>query len=272
MSAKTATTDAEYDDSLIPPGYQPTVGGTDFAQIWPARARTRVGWTSPTSTARISDIHELPSSRGESPAPAVTDPVSAQFAGWYSSMQTAFFPSGGAGREIVFSSDPGHAHLLGRFDYPIHTLRHLSVPTPLEVDDGRLVNASTNDDIIDVLRSHGLDTVADQVAVLFRRHEADPDEPQPNTESLRRMAEAMLGNSRLRSPSRMGLSEEGFLHTEWNIEQGEIAMTFRPSAHIRFAALYPADDSGYDLRVGGLLSSADAMNAVRWLVSRIPAP
>lgn len=148
----------------------------------------------------------------------------------------------------------------------------LYMSTSLEDADRGLDNASTDDEIVDILRKHGLDEVADQVVALSSRLKADPDGPQPNVESLKRMAEAVLADDRLRSPSRITLNDEGFLHAEWDIEQGALAMTFRPSDHIRFAALYPEENGSFDLRVGGLLSRPDAMNAVQWLVSRIPAP
>ncbi len=92
----------------------------------------------------------------------------------------------------------------------------------------------------------------------------------PNAASLKRMAEAVLSDDRLRAPNRLGVDDEGFFTAEWTVGQAELVLSFWPSAHIRFAALDPIDIRGSHLRVGGLLGTSDAVNAVRWLVSRIP--
>lgn len=127
------------------------------------------------------------------------------------------------------------------------------------------------DDVLAVLRESGLVALAARVVELYRRHEADPEEhPMPNTASLKRMAQAVLTNDRLRTPDRLAVNDEGFFTAEWTVGQAELVLSFWPSSHIRFAALDPVDIRGSHLRVGGLLSSSDAVNAVRWLVSRIP--
>ena len=92
----------------------------------------------------------------------------------------------------------------------------------------------------------------------------------PNTASLKRMAQAVLADDRLRTPDRLAVNDEGFFTAEWAVGQAELVLSFWPSSHIRFAALDPIDVRGSHLRAGGLLNSADAVNAMRWLVSRIP--
>ena len=142
----------------------------------------------------------------------------------------------------------------------------------LLADDHRLANASTTAEVIEVLRSRGLNRTADRVAKLAGLHESDPEEPELNTESLRRMAETVLGDSTVGAPSRTVLTEEGFLHAEWDIGQGVVAMTFWPTARIHFAVLAPAADDGPDLHVSGLLGRSGAMGAVRWFFSPDAAP
>jgi len=140
-----------------------------------------------------------------------------------------------------------------------------------QVTQPGLAGAATMDDVLAVLRESGLVALADRVAELHRRHEADPEEhPLPNTASLKRMAQAVLTNARLRTPNRLAVNDEGFFTAEWTVGQAELVLSFWPSSHIRFAALDPIDIRGSHLRVGGLLNSSDAVNAVRWLVSRIP--
>ena len=140
-----------------------------------------------------------------------------------------------------------------------------------EVAEARLAEAATMDDVLAVLRESGLVTLAARVAELHRRHEADPQEhPMPNTASMKRMAQVVLTNDRLRTPNRLAVNDEGFFTAEWTVGQAELVLSFWPSSHIRFAALDPIDIRGSHLRVGGLLNSSDAVNAVRWLVSRIP--
>ena len=141
-----------------------------------------------------------------------------------------------------------------------------------EDNDQQLTNASTTAEVVEVLNSRGLTKTAARVAELGSLHESDPDEPELNTESLKRMAETVLGDSTLGPPSRAVLTDEGFLHAEWDTGGGEIAMTFWPTARIHFAALAPASDDGPDLHVSGLLGRPGALSAVRWLLSPNAAP
>ena len=156
-------------------------------------------------------------------------------------------------------------------DRPIRSVVRVHAPHT-EAEDHQLANASTTAEVVGILNSSRLTRTADRVAELAKLHESDPEEPELNTESLKRMAETVLGDSTLGPPSRTVLTEEGFLHAEWDIGQGEIAMTFWPKARIHFAALAPAGDDGPDLHVSGLLGRPGALSAVRWLLSPDAVP
>ena len=166
------------------------------------------------------------------------------------------------------NTEPAPPLSVGSAKQPEYAAESTSAP---EVAEPRLAEAGTMDDVLAVLRESGLVKLAARVVELHRRHEADPEEhPMPNTASLKRMAQAVLTNDRLRTPNRLAVNDEGFFTAEWTVGQAELVLSFWPSSHIRFAALDPVDIRGSHLRVGGLLNGSDAVNAVRWLVSRIP--
>ena len=141
-----------------------------------------------------------------------------------------------------------------------------------ETDDcgSRIADAATPEDIASVLRQRGMVRSAGRIVSLSELHGMDPDEPEVDLVSLRRLATAMVENSAWGEP-RLTLNDEGCLHAEWSTaEDGRIAMTFLPSDLVDFAAISAPVKSGADVkRIGGRHIGVEAINAVRWFAARI---
>ena len=73
---------------------------------------------------------------------------------------------------------------------PGHTAPNVTVP---EVDGRRLADASSVDGVLGVLRDHGHTALAEEIDELISRLVDEPDEPPPNTESLKLLARAVFG-------------------------------------------------------------------------------
>ena len=101
----------------------------------------------------------------------------------------------------------------------------------------RLAEADTPEEIIDALRLQGLNAAADRVSYLRRVVAEDPDEPPIQIESLRRLAQFLVGERSLGTP-RIGVSPDGLMQIEWLPENGGIiAMWFLANGNIQFSAI-----------------------------------
>ena len=136
--------------------------------------------------------------------------------------------------------------------------------------DSKIADATTPDDIVSVLEERGIVRAARRIVALSELHERDPDEPEVDLESLRRLATTMVANPAWGEP-RLTLNDKGYMHAEWStVENGRIAMTFLPSEMVDFAAISAPVKSGAEiLRIGGRHIGAEAINAVRWFAARI---
>ena len=136
--------------------------------------------------------------------------------------------------------------------------------------DSKIADATTTDDIVSVLEERGIVRAARRIVALSELHERDPDEPEVDLESLRRLATTMVANPAWGEP-RLTLNDKGYMHAEWStVENGRIAMTFLPSEMVDFAAISAPVKSGAEiLRIGGRHIGAEAINAVRWFAARI---
>ena len=134
----------------------------------------------------------------------------------------------------------------------------------------RIAEATSNDDVVAGLRGDpGLCDFAEKIERLILRLADEPDEPQPDTESLKLLARAALADHRLRNPYVLALSEEGHVHAEWHFRGAKLFMTFRPTGHVKVVLVHPG--RGEDpLRVAGTLYSTHTESFAKWLVSSLP--
>ena len=115
----------------------------------------------------------------------------------------------------------------------------------------------------DVLRSAGMDSVANRIAHLSRAAAEDPDDDPIDPESLRRLTQFLLEERRLPRP-RIGVSPGGVMQIEWRIAGGGIlALEFPPDGRTGFAGV-----SGSE-RVSGALRKDAAMRAVKPFIDKM---
>ena len=134
----------------------------------------------------------------------------------------------------------------------------------------QIESASTHEEIIAVLRSFGLDAIADRLNYLRQLVEDDPDEPSMSIESLRALALFLMSERQLPDP-RIGVTPDGLAQIEWRLPtNGILAMEFLSSGLIRFAAIsVPAQRGVERLSVNGTLPKDAALEAVRPFTSRL---
>ncbi len=146
--------------------------------------------------------------------------------------------------------------------------------------------AAEENDILDALRSHGLNEVAVRLVQLRGLLDEDPDEPDLAIESFRSFADFFLRETHLPVPE-IGAGPEGFIEAEWRIPFGEgkmatsderywghgdgiLAMKFLPTGLVRFAATSgPAGQGKERLRTSGILPRNSILPAVQTFVSRL---
>ena len=134
----------------------------------------------------------------------------------------------------------------------------------------QIENASTHEEIIAVLRSFGLDAIADRLNYLRQLVEDDPDEPSMAIESLRAMALFLMSERQLAAPQ-IGVTPDGLAQIEWRFPtNGILAMEFLSSGLIRFAAISAPAQRGVErLSVNGTLHKDAALEAVRPFTVRL---
>ena len=134
----------------------------------------------------------------------------------------------------------------------------------------KIADATTPKGIASALQQRGMERSAGRILALSEFHGTDPEEPEVNLKSLRRLATAMIENPAWGEP-RLTLNDEGYMHAEWStVENGRVAMTFLPSDLVDFAAISAPVKSGADVkRIGGRHIGVEAINAVRWFAARI---
>jgi len=127
-----------------------------------------------------------------------------------------------------------------------------------------LSSATEQEEIIAVLRLHGLDAIADRLGYLHRIALDDLEVEPMVIESLRELALFLMSERQLPDPQ-IAISPEGYAQVEWRVgERGILAMEFLPcDGLIRFAAISaPAQRGVQRISVHGTLPKDHALNAV----------
>ena len=149
-----------------------------------------------------------------------------------------------------------------------------------------LIDFAEENEIVNALRSHGLNEVAARLVLLREMLDEDPDEPDLAIESLLSFANFFIQEIRLPVPE-IGTGPEGFVEAEWRISSngegiaaseksywgrgdGILAMKFLTTRLIRFAATSgPAGQGKERLRTSGILPRTSILPAVQTFVSRL---
>ena len=141
-------------------------------------------------------------------------------------------------------------------------------------------------EIVDALRSQGLNEVAARLIQLREMLDEDPVEPDLAIESLQSFAEFFMQEPHLPVPE-IGACPEGFVEAEWRISSNEdrmatsdesywglgagiLAMKFLPTGLVRFAATSGQAGQGKErLRTSGILPRKSTLPAIQTFVPRL---
>ena len=141
-------------------------------------------------------------------------------------------------------------------------------------------------EIVDTLKSHGLNEVAYRLVQLKEMISEDSDEPDLEIESLRSFADFLIQETHLPVPE-IGAGPEGYVEAEWRIPSrggrkaasdesywgrgdGILAMKFLPTGLVRFAATSgPAAQGQERLRTSGILPRNSTLSVVQPFISRL---
>ena len=152
-----------------------------------------------------------------------------------------------------------------------------------------IMEVTEENEIVDALKSHGLNEVANRLVQLKEMIAEDPDEPDLAIDSLRSFAEFIMEETHLPIPE-IGAGPEGFVEAEWRIPHsgerkaasdesywgrgdGILAMKFLPTGLVRFAATSgPAGQGKERLRTSGILPRNSILPAVQTFISCLVVP
>jgi hypothetical protein len=118
----------------------------------------------------------------------------------------------------------------------------------------------------------GLGRTAKRVAALVDIRRDDPDEPEVNLDSLKRLVRVMQSNPGWGEPL-LAVRDDGSVHAEWPCcNGGRVAMAFLPNERVAYSALSaPADADKEVLNVGGYHHEKEVLTTLRWFTSQISA-
>ena len=123
-------------------------------------------------------------------------------------------------------------------DYGVFTLG-MSITS--HVWQPQIENASTPEEIIDILRRFNLDAIADRLTDLRTLVEDDPEESPMELESLRSLAIFLMSEIRERQlpEPEIGVTPDGLVEIAWSLppHNGILAMDFLPSGQIQYTAI-----------------------------------
>ena len=152
-----------------------------------------------------------------------------------------------------------------------------------------IMEVTEEKEIVDTLKSHGLNEVASRLVQLREMIAEDPDETNLVIESLRSFADFIMQETHLPVPE-IGAGPEGYVEAEWRIPSrggrkaasdesywgrgdGILAMKFLPTGLVRFAATSgPAGQGKERLRTSGILPRNSILPAVQTFISRLAVP
>jgi hypothetical protein len=128
-------------------------------------------------------------------------------------------------------------------------------------------HVKTINEAVFALEALGLQQTAKRVAHLS---EDDPDEPDVDLESLKRLARVMQDNPAWGEPL-LAVRDDGSVHAEWPCcEDGRVVMAFLPNGRVAYSALSaPADADKDVLNVGGYHHEKEALKTLNWFTSQI---
>ena len=125
-------------------------------------------------------------------------------------------------------------------------------------------------DAVFALEEFDLRRTAKRVAFLADIHRKDPDEPELDLHSLKRLVAVMRAKPTWGEPS-LTLRDGGYVHAEWPTRGGgRIAMAFVSEDRIVYSAIEAPAGAGKKVRnIGGYHDETEALQSLNWFTSRI---
>ena len=143
-------------------------------------------------------------------------------------------------------------------DYGVVTL-DMSVTS--RVWQPQVENASTPEEIIDILRRFNLDAIADRLTDLRTLVEDDPEESPMELESLRSLAIFLMSEIRERQlpEPEIGVTPDGLVEIAWSLppHNGILAMDFLLSGQIQYTAISALAQHGVEQKTASGTSPKD---------------
>ena len=131
-------------------------------------------------------------------------------------------------------------------------------------------HVTTITDAVFALEELGLQRTAKRVAQLDSLCQEDPDEPDVDLESLKRLVRVMQANPGWGEPS-LSLTDEGFAQAEWPLRAGgSVAVFFLPTGWVDYVATAAPTAEGDVPNAGGHLPESSApLDRIRWFTDQI---
>lgn len=137
--------------------------------------------------------------------------------------------------------------------------------TSMDLNPQLLINTATNlNEIVELIKLYGLDTIADRILYLHKMMESDSDQIDFDFDSLRNLALFFINESQLPTPQ-IVVDEDGLGHAEWQIQDhGILVMVFLPSNMIKFVGIcQPYKNSQSEWDVSGTLPPDQILKAIK---------
>ena len=143
-------------------------------------------------------------------------------------------------------------------DYSVFTL-DMSVTS--RVWHPQVENASTPEEIINILRQFNLDAIANRLTDLRKLVEDDPEESPMELESLRSLATFLMSEIRERQlpEPEIGVTPDGLVEIAWSLppHNGILAMDFLLSGQIQYTAISAPAQHGVERKIASGTSPKD---------------
>ncbi len=142
-------------------------------------------------------------------------------------------------------------------DYGVSTL---DMSATSRVWQPQIENASTPEEIIDILRRFNLDAIADRLTDLRTLVKDDPEESPMELESLRSLATFLMSEIRERQlpEPEIGVTPDGLVEIAWSLppHNGILAMDFLISGQIQYTAISAPAQYGVEQKTASGMSRA----------------
>lgn len=136
--------------------------------------------------------------------------------------------------------------------------------------NSQIGNATNHEEIFDILDRTGHHKIAKRLKYLHETaQDDDPDDPDMELVSLRKLALFFLDDDVLLPDPRIGIDHEGLLQAEWYSSDAAALLNFMPDGNIVFAATSTIDGQNRPQDIHGTGRKELALQAIRPFVNQL---